>query len=636
VATQSDVAAQIVATLAITEPDLDTAIGSVTRKIIDAVSQQIADSYTDDHLLTYQYDIDSKIEADLDDFVQLFGITRIAAKRATGTVVFQRGSGDTTLPIAIPVNTQIASSQIGAGNSTIIVQTVTPGFMGQGVSTVEVPVQAVEPGLSGNVAAGLLTRFRSPIEGILSVTNVQPLTGGVGQETDSELRARWKRTVFRSLAGTESMYLGIALNDDDCFGANVVGATKTFTEQVQIGTDLRATSSLTDVMFVYPETAMLGPHLASSQVLLRNHDFRLDTSTNPPTVVMLISDYPTGEVDESGNALTAPVAGSIFDLTYEYAPSASRNLPRQGITNRVDVWCAGVRAQNAVQAVVFQANKRFRASVGSPYYRGNFRRMDETMPSEDNIFIPLAFGPIITIPSSLVVGDQTFYQSIDYHLVHDDTAFGYAANSRFGIEWEVDSLPDVLSPAPVFIVGENEDYTYNAMVADIQSGIERWRLVGIDALAHAAKLQALRFNIAVMYDRSATPEVTNGLIEEAIQAYLRTQSFDSTVQVSDVIQAIHGAPGVDNVRFLDSRDWPTYDSGNPNAYGVGIQRVIDGDVVESYVDHATGSAIDFSFGDSEIPVFESIRGDKVGVDGTTPSGVPAIRAQNTFFLPVVP
>ena len=53
-ASQSDVSSQMIAALGVTAPDLDTSVGSVTRKIIDTVSSQIADASVDTHLLTYQ------------------------------------------------------------------------------------------------------------------------------------------------------------------------------------------------------------------------------------------------------------------------------------------------------------------------------------------------------------------------------------------------------------------------------------------------------------------------------------------------------------------------------------------------------------------------------------------------------
>jgi hypothetical protein len=53
-ASQSDVSTQLIQALGISVPDLDTSVGSVARKIIDAVSSQIADASVDTQLLTYQ------------------------------------------------------------------------------------------------------------------------------------------------------------------------------------------------------------------------------------------------------------------------------------------------------------------------------------------------------------------------------------------------------------------------------------------------------------------------------------------------------------------------------------------------------------------------------------------------------
>src|SRR6266568_1204616 len=102
---QADVASQITAALAVSEPDLDTSIGSVTRKIIDAVASQIADASIDNQLLTYQYDVNSRVGADLDSFVQLFGLSRFPASRATGTITFTRGTSADV--ISVPVNAQV-------------------------------------------------------------------------------------------------------------------------------------------------------------------------------------------------------------------------------------------------------------------------------------------------------------------------------------------------------------------------------------------------------------------------------------------------------------------------------------------------------------------------------------------------
>jgi hypothetical protein len=65
----------------ITEPDVDTTIGSFVRKAYDVVAEIAAERDGDANLYTYAYDIDSKTGADLDEMVRLFGFTRIAAQR---------------------------------------------------------------------------------------------------------------------------------------------------------------------------------------------------------------------------------------------------------------------------------------------------------------------------------------------------------------------------------------------------------------------------------------------------------------------------------------------------------------------------------------------------------------------------
>jgi hypothetical protein len=95
----------------ITEPDVDTTIGSFVRKAYDVVAEIAAERDGDANLYTYAYDIDSKTGADLDEMVRLFGFTRIAAQRATGMLVFGRTSPSATV-IQIPAGTQVATETL--------------------------------------------------------------------------------------------------------------------------------------------------------------------------------------------------------------------------------------------------------------------------------------------------------------------------------------------------------------------------------------------------------------------------------------------------------------------------------------------------------------------------------------------
>lgn len=225
--------------LSVSEPDLDTSIGTPIRKILDAVSEAISEAYADRYLLQYQYDIDSRSGSDLDAFVALFGFARIPARRASGSVLFQR-SVVATQSTVIPAGTQLATSD----SPPVIVQTVSPVIFPQSSLSVTAPVQAVSGGASSNLAANSIVRLVSPVEGVGAVSNPSSLTGGTDGESDTQLRDRFKRTLFRNLAGTEDMYLGVAINDPDVSAAVVLGPSEKYRERIEVvgGT---ATSTIT-------------------------------------------------------------------------------------------------------------------------------------------------------------------------------------------------------------------------------------------------------------------------------------------------------------------------------------------------------------------------------------------------------
>lgn len=589
---QADIASQMRAALAATMPELDTSVGTPMGKIIDALAAPIADAYLDSHLQQYTYDIDSKIDADLDAFCQLFGIARLPAKRATGVATFTRGAENTDSIVFIPINLQITS----ATEEPVIFQTVTGATMNVGVMSVTVPIQAVEAGPSGNIGPHLITNLSAPIQGIASVTNVSATSGGLDQETDTQLRARWKATVFRNMAGTEDMYLGIALNDPDCFAANVVTATKQVREQIQIVSG-SATSTVNDAKYVFGTPVSLGQDIDNGSVYVNGHDYTF-TATTPPTITV--------------NNPAAIPNGTIADLEFQYTSSASRADPANGILNRVDVWCGGTRPVAAQQSMVFRNTKTFTTS--GAMNRTSFVRQDGTNPVSGNVFLPLAYGPIVTISPTITIGSTTYGLATAakpmgtvsggvtyaYQIVHDNTADGWSPQSRFGLEWHAGALPPNNS---IFTVGVDGAYTYNEVPTSVQREINSWRLAGIDALAHQATVASLRFSFAIMYDRVAYPPQVDQAISAALSDWLNGLGLNAVVQVSDVLQVVHSVPGVDSIRFLNGSDHSGFTVGTANNYAVGIQRLTPaGTVQTSYLD-ANGRAKDVFLLDSEVPQF---------------------------------
>lgn len=576
--------------LKVSDADLDTSTGSVTRKIIDVTAEVISEAYVDNHILTYQYDIDSKTDADLDAFVQLFGMARYPARRATGTVTFSR-SASTTFT-SVPINTQVNSNT----DPMVGILTITTGIMDIGQLTVTVPVQALIAGPNGDLPAGTLVNIATPLTGVTAVTNASALTGGTFQETDDQLRDRWKKTVFRNMAGTEAMFLGVAVNDPDCTSANVVGSAKRRREQLQIASGA-AISTVADAKYVYNGTQMMGLDIDNGNIAVPGIHYTWDTTSNPPHVVIL-------------DTATFP-DGTLVDLDFGYVPTASRNDPVNAIANRIDIWCAGTRAKQATQSLVFKNTATFSNTTTSIYYKNNYIRQDGTHPTAANVFIPLAFGPIVTVPSTLVIGGTTYglataanamgtvvgSVTYAYQIVHEDGANGWHTHARFGLEWDAAHQP---AANTAFSIAS--DYTYNDVPWAVQADTDAWRLAGSDAKVHQAKQIFLKFSLAIIYDYKIDRTITSTAIDTALADFLGKLGFDAVVQASDILQVVHNVPGVDAVRFLHGSDIAGFVGATPNAYTVGIQQVIGTTVVASYVD-TNGYAKDVILDDMQVPAF---------------------------------
>jgi len=119
----------------------------------------------------------------LDYLGQVRGVTRLPATPSTGKVKFTGQPG--TL---IKAGTRV-STQSSANSPAIIFETTESGVIDeQG----EVTVSAVctEAGAIGNVPAGVIVLMVEPVEGVTSVTNPEPFTGGTDIEDDDAFRER--------------------------------------------------------------------------------------------------------------------------------------------------------------------------------------------------------------------------------------------------------------------------------------------------------------------------------------------------------------------------------------------------------------------------------------------------------------
>jgi len=574
----NDVVSQMRASLALSEPDLDTTIGTTTRKILDSVGEVVAEAYVDRYLLDYRYDIDSKAGGDLDDFITLFGFTRLIAKRATGSITFQRSAVSETESL-IPRGTQVSTDDSIA----VMVATLVPALMMRNDLTVTVPAQAVLGGSAGNIGANTLARAISPIEGVGSFTNSVSFTGGGEAESDAQLRTRFKRTIFRNLAGTESMYTGTALEDPDVSQVNVLGASKRFREQIQViaGT---ATSTLVNPRYVYPNSTVFGTSIDSGAILVPDVHYTFDTTAR--TVTILGGLAPDG----------------IYDLEYEYVSDASRNDPLNGVTNRVDLYCKGERAISAQETAIFRRTRPFDTTTGSPLNRTNFLRADSTLPTAGNYLIDLVFGPVmdVSVNNLLVINGITYTEGVHYFTVNDVTREGGTMKSLSGYEFVSAANGNALT-IPADGVVFTSSYVYNAVPGDVEVAVRGWRLITTDVRVHTASKVLLNLNYALILDPGSVESSVRPNIEAALKALLNSIGFAGVVQVSDLLEAVTGVTGVDAARMLTDAD-------NPTAFAV--QRVsASGTVLQTYSTVTAGQpkrAVDIFLSDMQVPVFNSV------------------------------
>jgi hypothetical protein len=573
--TRQDITSQMRSTLALSDPELDTNIGTPLRKILDAVAEVIHESQTDTYILHYIYDVDTKTGADLDAFVAVVGFRRLEARRASGSVVFGTPS-PATQEYFIPFGTQVLTNDL----QPLAFVTNAAAILGIGATEVEVPAQAVLGGDGGNVQASTITAIGNQVLGVSGVTNPVAFTGGADAESDEALRARFKKSVLRNIAGTEQMYVGLALDDPDVFQVNVVGATKRHFEQIELVTQ-NGVTSVQDSQFVYPDSVIFGPSLVEGNILTPTVHYDFNTLVDPPEI-------------DSLDTVNCP--DGIYELEFEYVSDASRNVPTDGITNRIDIYVDGQREIEATETLVWRNTFTFNNIANDPLNRANFRREDGTQPLAGDYFIRYAFSPVMNpvIGNQIVLNGVTYIKDTHFWLVNDISPWGLGPRSRSGIEWSITAGP------PPNNSTDEITYTYNEIPTDIEKQLDLWRMVSTDVWVHQADLYYLNFWFAIILKPDFSGVDLDSSVGQVLRDYLRHVGFNGWIQWSDVLAVVHSVDGVDSVRFFNSAD---------HATNFGIARVnpSTGTIITNFNDNGTPKrVIDIAFGDNELPVLNDV------------------------------
>jgi uncharacterized phage protein gp47/JayE len=594
--TTADVVSRMVDALYESDPELDTSIGSPLRKVLDAVGEQIAQTTIDGYLTNYQWDVDSKTGGDLDDFCANFGLSRLTGQRATGVVTFSRSAAIAALQASsVATGTQVVSQTIPQQTF----QTVVSANMDIGQTSVDIPVQALLPGPDGNLLANSPILLLSGIAGITGVSNAAVFVGGTIDESDDAFRTRFKSSAFRNLAGTEAMYRGIALQTLADFNAgsfgvaqvNVLGSVTHAVEQIQLVSGI-ANTSLASAASLLLTSVFITDNTGAVMSNLSQYVATLDTGT---------FSYPTIRITASPTMLDG-----LYNIEYDYVPVYSRNDPfntrfSQGfINNRVDIYVNGQNSASAAQSVPYVNTVKFNNTAGSPLLRTKFVDLKGNVPANNDVFIPLAYGPILDLNlpivgglESFTIGGTTWKRGTNFDIVHQDDAFGYTPGSLQGIWWKVASSP---APPANNTNLPTVNYTYNSVPSKVTSNLANWRLLGTDVQVHAGKVAWLTLNFAIVYDRNVVATTVNANVKSALDAFLKRLGFNAAVQVSDLIQVAHNVQGVDNIRLTTTTD-------NPTTYA--IQRVqSDGTLISTY--NVSGRPTDVYFDERTYPLLYNV------------------------------
>lgn len=143
----------------------------------------------------------------LDLHAGLQGIDRRSANKAAGYVTVHAIAG-TQIPAGFIFATPASQTpSILFEVPEDITVTGTPDE--KGLVAVNIPIQAVEGGKSGNVPADSIKLMVKPLSGISYVTNPEPISGGTPEESDDELRERVLDVARRgiSFVGCDADYI---------------------------------------------------------------------------------------------------------------------------------------------------------------------------------------------------------------------------------------------------------------------------------------------------------------------------------------------------------------------------------------------------------------------------------------------
>lgn len=174
----------------------DLSVGTILRAIIEANAAMVQWAQWLAILALGTARAATSAGPDLDSWMADFSLVRLPPTYASGFVTLSRYSTFTQalIPVGSSVRTQdgkisfaiVSDPTISSWNSQ-----ENSYILPSGISSIDLPILALSPGSSSNVAPGTVTLLASPIPGIDTVINADTVSGGTDAETDASFRSRF-------------------------------------------------------------------------------------------------------------------------------------------------------------------------------------------------------------------------------------------------------------------------------------------------------------------------------------------------------------------------------------------------------------------------------------------------------------
>ena len=173
-----DILSDMIAWIASHSPQItDMTPGSIIRSFCESTALNIEEVYVAAYIGFRQY-LDS-LKTDI------FGLSKKTGTTANVVVVFSRVSAGAS--ISIPVGVKIKTA-----TGLVFITTATGSIANGDTSSGNIPAVSAVAGAVYNVAAHTITIFDTDVDGVNSVDNANPASGGVDNETDEQFQLRFQ------------------------------------------------------------------------------------------------------------------------------------------------------------------------------------------------------------------------------------------------------------------------------------------------------------------------------------------------------------------------------------------------------------------------------------------------------------